>query len=106
MGLKILTKKENPLLKREEIDVELDVSGATPSRKDVLAEASKNFGLPEDQIIVDKITTIGGRKQGSARLLLYKKKEDIPKYKILKMEKRISGVKKGEAAPAKQQKPA
>ncbi len=110
MEFKIVDKKENPLLKREEADVKiLGDKPSTPSRKEILIEASKTLGLPEDLIIVDKISTWRGKKEATAKLLIYSKKEEIPKYKIKKMEKRM-GSKQPEPPPAapaaKPEKPA
>jgi len=98
MELKILTKKENPLLKREEIEIIVEESGATPNRKAILAETAKLLGSSEDLIIVDKISNSRGKTQSSVKLFLYKKTEDIPQYKLDKMTKRITGAKKAEGA--------
>ena len=102
MDFKILDKKDNPLLKREEATAEITGNNpSTPSRKEIMAEASKSLGVPEDLIIVDRISTERGKKEVEARIFVYKKREDIPKSKIEKMERRISGmVKKTEPSPA------
>lgn len=107
MEIKLLNQKENKLLKRDEFQAEISGTGPTTSRKVVLAEAAKALGVAEELIIVDKITTKRGSQDSWADLLVYKKKEDIPKTKIEKMEKRIFGVaKKAEAAPPAQEKAA
>ncbi len=106
MEFKLLEKKENPLLKREEAVAQITGdTPSTPSRKEILAEASKTLGFPEDLIIVDKISTERSRKDVTAKLLVYKNKEDIPKYKTEKMQKRIFGAKAAAPAPA-EKKPA
>src|SRR3989338_10868837 len=93
MEIKIRNKKENVLLKREEIVADIENKGATPDRKTVTSELAKALATTEDLVIVDKIFTERGKSDSSVNALIYKKKEDIPKYKIAKMEKRI-GTKK------------
>lgn len=106
MEFNILDKKENILLKREEaVAAVLGDKPSTPSRKEILVEASKALGAPEDLIIVDKISTWRGKKEATARLFIYKKKEDIPKIKIKKMEKRMGTKPADAAAPAPPPKP-
>ena len=102
MKLEITGKKENILLKRDEVSAELQNEGPTPSRKIITSEAAKKLGIEENLVIVDKISTERGKRSSRAKLLVYKKKEDIPKDKLLKMEKRIGETKKegADSAPA------
>ncbi len=100
MEMNILSKKENILLRREEVTAEIKNSGATPDRKAVTAETAKSLGVDESLVIVDKISTERGRSFSTAKILVYKKKEEIPKGKIAKMEKRIGGAKKEGTDPA------
>ena len=99
MEIKILDRKENILLKREEIEAGIEQAGATPSRKVVTAEAAKKLGVDESLLIVDKISTERGKSGSFAKFLVYKKMEEIPKYKITKSEKRL-GIDKNKATEA------
>ncbi len=103
MNMKIVSKKENNLFKREEIEAEVDVAGATPSRKDITTEAAKVLGTEEGLLIIDRISN--SPKKVSVKIQRYSKKEDIPKHKTEKIQKRLFGVSKQPAgAPA--EKPA
>lgn len=56
MKTEIIDKKENALLKRQEVLVKVDHEGkATPTRKELLSEMAKNLKAKEDLIIIDKI---------------------------------------------------
>ena len=99
MEIKIRNKKENVLLKREEIVADIENKGATPDRKNVTSELAKALGTTEDLVIVDKIFTERGKSSSSVNALVYKKKEEIPNHKIAKAEKRI-GTKKAPAEGA------
>ena len=104
MELKILSKKENPLFKREEIGAQvLGESGPTPKRKDLIVEAAKALGTSEDLVFIDRVDS-KSTTQPHIRIFQYKKKEDIQKRVLEKSQQRIFGVTKkvpGEApAPA------
>ncbi len=103
MTMKISEQKKNPLMKREEIWVSFEHPGkATPPRKEILAEMAKTLKADQELIIIDKIFSEKGRSKSKAKVLVYKKKEDVPKDKIEKMQRRM-GKKK---SPQEQEKPA
>ncbi len=100
MKVEILEQKKNPLLKREEVSVSLEHPGkATPSRKEILPELAKALKSREDLLIIDKIFSVPGKNISEARVLAYKKKDEIPKNKLEKMKGRMAPRKKA-AAPA------
>lgn len=100
MKIQILEQKKNPLLKREEVSVSLEHPGkATPSRKEILPELAKALKSREDLLIIDKIFSVPGKNISEARVLAYKKKDEIPKNKLEKMKGRMAPKKKA-AAPA------
>ncbi len=105
MKLDVLEHKKNPLMHREEILVGLDHSGKpTPNRKDIMSELVKKLKTKEDLIIIDKIFTTTGKSASEARVLVYKKPGDIPKYKIEKMKRRMEKKKKEKPAPKPEEK--
>ena len=81
MKIEIKEQKKNPLLKREEVSVSIEHPGkATPSRREILPELAKVLKSNEDLIIIDKIFSVHGMNVSEARLLVYKKKDEIPRY--------------------------
>ena len=98
----ILDRKENKLMKREELLVSLSHGKmATPKREEFLALAAKEAKASADVIIIDKVYTEKGRAASRARVFVYKSKEDIPKAQSEKKAKRLLGGKKSAAAEGK-----
>jgi len=86
----VLSRRKNPLLKREEIIVTVEHKGArTPSRLELLEDLSKKLKINKNLIIVDKILTVRGKSESKVKVLAYEKESDIPAYKLEKMKKRI-----------------
>jgi ribosomal protein S24E len=121
MRLEIKERKKNPLMKREEALVSIEHGGkATPNRKHVLDEMSKLLKARPECIIIDRIITQGGKAFSEAKVFAYSKKEDIPAWRLKKMEQRLAKAKKKpeekpakapeakpeEAKPAEEEKPA
>ncbi len=104
MKLEVKEQKSNPLLKREEVSAVVDhVGSSTPSRMEIMDAASKALKVNKDLVLVDKIFSIKGKGTSNVKVLVYKKKEDIPKEKLEGIEKRLEKVKKKAAkasAPA------
>lgn len=95
MKLEVLEHKKNPLMHREEFLIGLDHSGKpTPNRKEILSELVKELKTKEDLIIIDKIFNKAGKSASEARVLVYKKPGDVPKYKLEKMKRRLEKKKK------------
>ncbi len=104
MKVEILDRKKNPLMKREEIVFSVDHDGkATPARKDLFKEISGKLKVKEDLLIIDKIFSATGKSQSNLKVLVYKKKDDIPKGKLEKMKSRME--KKKEEKPKEEAKP-
>jgi ribosomal protein S24E len=106
MKVDIIDQKKNPLLKRDEIRARIGHPGKpTPNRKEILAVLAKALKAGEDRVIVDKIFTRKALPESEAHALVYKKKEDIPKDKLEKMERRTKKAEKPKeekAAPAEE----
>ena len=104
MEIEVVKTKENPLLERQEVEVLIKHnSKATPKRADLLVELAKKLKTEQDVLIVETIKTHKGQAHTIGRVLIYEKKESVPKAKLEKMQNRITKKKKGEApaAPAK-----
>jgi len=104
MKMEIISEKKNPAMKRDEHIISVDHSGkATPNRPAIIKDVAKLIKVNDDLIIVDKIISNKGLQSSIAYVLSYKKKDDVPEYKLQKMKKRIAMIKKekpAEAAPA------
>jgi len=99
MKFDILEHKKNPLMHREEFLIGLDHSGKpTPNRKEIMSELVKELKTKEDLIIIDKIFNKVGKPSSEARVLVYKKPGDVPKYKLEKMKRRLEKKKKEKPA--------
>jgi ribosomal protein S24E len=106
MKLGVLEHKKNPLMRREEFLISIEHSGKpTPSRKDMLSGMVKELKTKESLILIDKIFNKTGKPASEAKVLVYKKPEDIPKYKLEKTKRRLEKEKKEKpAAPAEKPK--
>jgi small subunit ribosomal protein S24e len=62
MEVKIVSTKENPLLKRKEVDfrVEQDPKGKTPARLEVKKELAAKLKVKEEMVFVKKMQTLTG----------------------------------------------
>jgi ribosomal protein S24E len=100
MKLELKERKRNALMKREEAMISIEHGGkATPDRRQVLADAAKLLNARPETTIIERITTPGGRASSDARVLAYSRKEDIPAWRLQKMEQRMTK-KKPEEKPA------
>ncbi|MCK4714338.1 MAG: hypothetical protein KAT35_02095 [Candidatus Aenigmarchaeota archaeon] len=108
MKFDIKDKKKNPLMKRDEAIVSIDHAGkATPNRLLVLSEIAKLVKNKPENIIINRITTPGGSTVSEVKAFSYSKKNDIPEWRLKKMEQRASKKKdKEEPKPSSEDKPA
>ena len=87
MELKILDKKEEPLLSRTRMEAEMLFENATPSGQEVKSNLAKKIGKDEKLIDVKSIYTVFGLKK--AKILFYAyENEEI--FKRIKVEKKKS----------------
>jgi ribosomal protein S24E len=92
MNYNVLDEKQNDLLKRKELKLEVEhVLAATPSKAELLKELATAYSVPEENIIIDYIFTQKGIGKSVAKVKIYKEK---PK---LKEKKEVKKVKKEEA---------
>jgi small subunit ribosomal protein S24e len=101
MKLEVETRKKNPLMNREEAWVRFDHEGkATPPRKEILKDIARQMKAKDDCIIIDKIFSTTGKAVSRAKVFVYKKKDEIPKAKLEKMQRRMERKEKAPEAGA------
>ncbi len=100
MDFNIITEKEQPLLSREELKVELIFEGVTPSRKEIIDKCAQVKKADKKLIIVKSIYNLFGKHQADVSIRIYKDAD-----KLAKFEKNLRATKEAEATPA-EEKPA
>jgi len=111
--MKIVSEKKNSAMKRDEYIISVEHKGkATPNRPEIIKGVAKLIKVNDNLIIIDKIISNRGLQSSIAYVLSYRKRDDVPAYKLEKMKKRIekikpkSEAKQADAAPAAEEKPA
>lgn len=84
MNLKIINKKEEPLLSRTKIEAEIVFENATPSRKDIKSNLAKGLGKDGKLIAVDSIYTQYGIKKAKCLFYVYENEESLKKLEVVK----------------------
>lgn len=82
MEITIKDERQNPLLKRKELKIELkqDKTKTIP-RVELQKLIASNQNVAEDLVIIEKISTSFGTPDCVVDAKIYEKKEDIPKSK-------------------------
>jgi len=87
MKLEVVNEKENPLLKRKEIIVNLDFDGkGTWSKADIQRLVAEQFKVSLDNVEVSKILSEFGMSKGKAWIKIWEEKK-VPVYSEIKKEK-------------------
>ena len=82
MKFEIISQKENPLLKRKELELAVDYEkGAVASKASVSEFLQKNFSAAAESIEVVKISTDYGTARGKARVRIWEGPAPKPKEK-------------------------
>lgn len=102
MEIEILTKKENPLLGRLEVQFKvLHPNEGTPKRDAVREELAKQLKATKEKVVVDHMNADFGKQETRGYAKIYTKKEkalEIEREHILKRNKiQKAGKKKEEA---------
>ncbi len=121
MELQVTQERENQLLSRKEVIVQIKVEGTTPSREEIHNALQKYFTAAADEIIIDKVKHPFGTKSAKVFAKIYSNKEMAkrePAYKIKrgmketkaedkkeeeKQEAREGGLEKGEKTAEKKE---
>lgn len=72
MDIKILQEKDNKLLKRKELLLEINHENrATPSREELTNELVKIFNTTKEKIVIDYILSKRGEQKAKAKVKIY-----------------------------------
>lgn len=75
MDIEIISKKENPLLKRTELTFNIDADGATPTRSDVKNKLVALLNSSHELLILDSIDTRYGSTECTGYAKVYETAE-------------------------------
>lgn len=87
MELKIINKKEDPLLFRTKVEAELIFDKGTPSIAEVKSMLGKDLGKDEKLIVVKNIYTVYGLKKAKNLSYIYENEEALKRIEVEKKEK-------------------
>ncbi|OKY78226.1 MAG: Ribosomal protein S24E [Candidatus Methanohalarchaeum thermophilum] len=80
MQIKIIETKENPVLDRKELKIDIDhVSEPTPSVDEVKAKLAAEESLDKELIIVDEINTEFGSNRSNGYIKVYEDTDSLKK---------------------------
>jgi len=86
MELEIKEQKENPLLKRKEVEGTIKFKGATPKGEQVAAEIAKKVGGQAELVATKGIETKFGKQEATFKAYIYSDKDSMmkiePKKKV------------------------
>ena len=103
MELKIINKKEDPLLSRTKVESEIIFEKTTPSREEIKNELVKVLGKDEKLIVVKGIFTSYGLKKAKNLSYVYENEESLKRIEVEK--KKVEGKKKETKKEEKESKP-
>ena len=95
MELKIINKKEEPLLSRTMVEAEITFEKTTPSGREVKSRLAKDLGKDEKLIVVKGIHTYLGSKKAKNLSYVYENEESLKRIEPRTKEK--AGKNKGES---------
>ncbi|MCI4338069.1 MAG: hypothetical protein L3J72_02040 [Thermoplasmata archaeon] len=106
MEVRVLEQRQNPLLKRVELQFEVDHTGAaTPRRADVIGELAKQLKVPKERVVLESMHARFGipQSRGEARLYASTEARDrVTREHILirnGLKEKKTAAPPGEAAP-------
>jgi len=100
MQIKTTAEKDNPVMQRKEITVEVDFEGkATPKVQELAAAIAKHRGCEAALVEITKLSTSSGRAAGKAAAKVWNNAEAKEKFAAHKRKKQSKPA-EGEAAPA------
>jgi len=89
MEWEVLEEKENKLLNRKEIKINLKHPKlSTPSKSQIIKELSTKYSSPEENILIDYVMTRKGASESLVKVKIYKEKPKV-KVKKAKEEKKV-----------------
>lgn len=79
MKVEILNEQENKLLQRKELDFLVKELKVTPSRIEIIKKIAALKGVPEENIVIEKIRQEFGKKEAKVKARIYKEKNQLMK---------------------------
>lgn len=89
--VKILEKKESPLLNRTEVSAEIVYSGATPKNEEVKAKIASALSQKENLVVIKSIYTSFGHTKAKVSAYVYANEKEMAKIEPKKKEKKKKG---------------
>lgn len=108
MKLNIKNKKENPVLRRIEVEAELVFTGPTPSKETIKNEIASQLKADAECIAVKEIKTNFGHQLGSTIAYVYddvESKKEMVTVNKKQLEKEKKAAEGGAAEAPKEEKP-
>jgi len=102
MKLEVIEKKEEPLFNRENIKVNLNFEGKTPSRQSLKDKLSTQLKANSELVIIRKIGQKFGSTSASCEARIYKDVESLKKLESQKYIKNNTKESKEEAKEGEQ----
>ncbi len=84
MELKIINKKEDPLLSRTIVESEMAFESATPSRAEIKSKLAKDLGKDEKLVVVKGIYNQYGSKKAKNIAYIYENEESLKRIEVEK----------------------
>ncbi len=108
MKVTVAKKRDNVLLGRAEYEMAIEFDGKTPARNEMRDAVIQNLGCNPDTTILKKTDSTFGQRKVTARVNVYKKKEDMmriePDYSLIRNKfKEVAVKEKKAAAPKKKE---
>jgi len=88
MELKIINKKEYPLLSRTMVESEIAFEKSTPSKDEIKSKLGKDLGKDEKLIVVKGIYTEYGLKKCKNLSYVYENEESLKRIEVQKEKKK------------------
>jgi len=87
MEVKITNNKENPILRRKEVECVINFEQGTPKREEILQAIAKALTANPELVYISKFVVKAGAKQGKAEVFLFETKEQVEKMNKKKEKK-------------------
>ncbi len=77
--VKVLSKKDNPFLKRKEVECIINFDSGTPKKEEMHQAIAKALTAHPELVHISKFIVRAGAKQGKAEVFVYDSKEEKEK---------------------------
>ncbi|MBU3957965.1 MAG: hypothetical protein KKB25_02735 [Nanoarchaeota archaeon] len=102
MEFKIVSEKQNPVMKRRELLAEIEYDKVTPSKAQVQEHAAAKLSVEPESVEVAKILSEHGKPAGKAWINIWEEKKIAP-YSQAKSEIKAEAAKEVKTEPAKEE---